>query len=70
MAKLTTIQMLLAITSQFGWQVHQMDIKSAFFSRNLSEEVYMEQPGGFVVQGEEKLVKALSGLKQGPMSLV
>jgi hypothetical protein len=69
-AKLITIRMLLALATQFGWKVHQMDIKSAFLNGDLQEEVYMEQPEGFAVEGKEKLVcklvKALYGLKQAP----
>jgi hypothetical protein len=36
----------------------------------MQEEVYMEQPKGFIVEGKQKLVcklvKALYGLKQAP----
>lgn len=47
-----------------------MDVKTAFFYGELDEEIYMEQPEGYVVQGQEhrvcKLVKSLYGLKQAP----
>ena len=47
-----------------------MDIKSAFLNDELNEEIYMEQPEGFIVLGQEKkvcrLVKSLYGLKQAP----
>jgi len=50
------------------WEIHQMDIKSAFLHGELEEEIYMEQPIGFVTAGKEHLVcrlqKALYGLKQ------
>lgn len=47
-----------------------MDVKSAFLNGDLQEEVYMTQPLGFKVVGQEqkvcRLVKALYGLKQAP----
>ena len=47
-----------------------MDVKSAFLHGELKENVYIEQPKGFVKKWEEgkvfKLKKALCGLKQAP----
>ena len=47
--------------------LHQMDIKTAFLNGNLKEEVFMKQPEGFVVKGQEHLVcklkKSIYGLK-------
>ena len=67
-ARLDTIRLLLAIAAQKGWKVIQLDVKSAFLNGVLQEEIYMEQPDGFVIQGEEDKVyllqKALYGLKQ------
>ncbi|KAD4385676.1 hypothetical protein E3N88_25845 [Mikania micrantha] len=52
------------------WRVHHLDVKSAFLNGDLNEEVYIKQPDGFVVQGNEKMVyklsKALYGLRQAP----
>jgi hypothetical protein len=47
-----------------------MDVKSTFSNGVIEEEVYIEQPQGFVIHGKEshvcKLKKALYGLKQAP----
>ena len=45
-----------------------MDVKIAFLNGDLSEEIYMKQPEGFVVDGQEhkvcQLKKSIYGLKQ------
>ncbi|KAH9672528.1 hypothetical protein KPL70_017763 [Citrus sinensis] len=52
------------------WKIFQMDAKSAFLNGFLEEEVYIEQPLGYVVKRHEnkvlRLKKALYGLKQAP----
>ena len=69
-ARLDTIRILLALAAQNGWTIHQMDVKFAFLNGYLEEEIFVEQPEGFVIQGEEEKVyllkKALYGLKQAP----
>ena len=68
MAKLDTIRMLLVVATQENWKVHQHDVKSTFLNDYLVEEIFIEQPEGFVVKGEEDKVyllkKALYDLKQ------
>src|SRR6266498_1641314 len=69
-ARLTTIRVLLSLVASHGLLVHQMDVKTAFLNGELEEEIYMDQPDGFVVNGHEgkvcKLLKSLYGLKQAP----
>ena len=55
-AKMNTVRLILPLATQMGWQLHQMDVKSAFLNGNIDEEIYMEQPQGFVQKGKEKLV--------------
>lgn len=69
-ARIASIRVLLALASINKLYVHQMDVKTAFLNGDLEEEVYMDQPEGFVLPGNEKkvcrLVKSLYGLKQAP----
>ncbi|RVW22259.1 Retrovirus-related Pol polyprotein from transposon TNT 1-94 [Vitis vinifera] len=62
--------LLLSMAAMCSWPLYQLDIKNAFLHGDLAEEVYMEQPPGFVAQGESGLVcrlrRSLYGLKQSP----
>ena len=51
-AKLTSIRLFISLAATHGWDLHQLDIKNAFLHEDLAKEVYMEQPLGFVAQGE------------------
>jgi hypothetical protein len=61
-----SIRLALAIATTKGWEVHQMDMKNAFLHDDLSEEIYMEQPQGFMHDSSlvGRLKKSLYGLKQ------
>lgn len=48
MDKHTTIRIVLLLAVQFNWPIHQLDINNAFLNGDLKEEVYMQQPQGFV----------------------
>ena len=67
-ARLDSLRLLLAIAAVFDWEVHHVDIKTAYLNGHLNEEIYMDQPRGFEIQWEEKkacqLLKAIYGLKQ------
>ena len=69
-ARLITIRVLLSLAASHGLLVHQMNVKMAFLNGELEEEIYMEQPDGFVVNGHEgkvcKLLKSLYSLIQAP----
>ncbi len=69
-AKMTTIKVIIAMAIVKIWSLHQMDVKNVFLHGDLQEEVYMEQPPGYVDQTHPNLVcrlkKALYGLKQAP----
>ena len=66
-AQHTSIRTIIVISSAMGWKLHQMDVTAAFLNGVIKEEVYIEQPDGFVVHGREshvcKLKKVLYGIK-------
>ncbi|GKE45242.1 zinc finger, CCHC-type containing protein, partial [Tanacetum coccineum] len=68
--RISTIRLLIAMASIHNLIIHQMDVKTAFLNGDLDEEVYMNQPQGFIMPGNEnkvcKLIKSLYGLKQAP----
>eukprot|EP00253_Pinus_taeda_P030618 PITA_30618 len=69
-ARLEAIRMFLTFSSFQQFKVSQMDVKLAFLNGDLEEEVYIEQPDGFILRNDPNLVcrlkKALYGLKQDP----
>ncbi|KAL8148288.1 hypothetical protein AgCh_005602 [Apium graveolens] len=69
-ARLEAIRIFLAYGAHKKFKVFQMDVKSAFFNGELEEEVYVEQPPGFVdpkfPNHVYRLDKTLYGLKQAP----
>eukprot|EP00253_Pinus_taeda_P022011 PITA_22011 len=66
---MNSICLVLSLATSFKWEVHQMDVKYTFLHGDLHEEIYMEQPTGFI-QTDSNLVcqlkKSLYGLKQAP----
>ena len=66
--KHSSIRILLALATQYDYELDQLDVKTAFLYGDLEEEINMTQLLGFKVAGKEKLVckpeKSLYGLKQ------
>ena len=69
-AKIRSIHLLLAIAAILDWEVHIIDVDSAFLNSDLppDQAVYLAQPPGHVAKGKEDyvwlLLKGLYGLKQ------
>ena len=64
----------MSLVSHFDFDLHQMDVKTAFLYGNLKEVVYMKQPKGFSSsEGEHlvcKLKKTIYELKQASPPMV
>ena len=67
-AKMDSIRLALTITTSKQWEVHHMDVKCDFLNGDLTEEIYMQKPKGFVSNPSFvcRLKKSLYGLKQAP----
>ena len=65
--------MLISLVAHHSWKIYQLDVKSAFLKGILEEEVSVEQPEGFMVEGEEdkvyRLKKSLIWAKVSSSSL-
>jgi hypothetical protein len=65
-----SIRSMVALGAQHKLKLQQMDVSTAFLHGELTEEVYMRQPEGFIEPGKEHLVcrlkRSIYGLKQAP----
>jgi hypothetical protein len=63
-----SIRAIMAIVAARDLEIVQLDVKTAFLYGTLTEEIYMQQPEGFVIPGREqevcRLIKSIYGLKQ------
>jgi hypothetical protein len=68
--KHSSIRTFLSLVAMHDYELEQLDVKTAFLHGDLEEDIYMDQPDGFIVPGKEnyvcKLNKSLYGLKQSP----
>ena len=66
----TSIRVLLALMAILNMELENLDVKTSFFHGRLEEDILMQQPEGFEVQGKKNLVSRLKrsyyGLKQSP----
>jgi len=71
MAKMAYVHLFITMAAFEQWPLYQLDVKNVFLNGDLQEEIYMEQPLGFVAQGEAsgmvyRFRKSLYNLKQSP----
>ncbi|GKD77924.1 zinc finger, CCHC-type containing protein [Tanacetum coccineum] len=55
-ARISTIRLLIAITSIHNLIINRMDMKTTFLNGDLDEEIYINQPQGFIMPGNENKV--------------
>ena len=56
-ARISFIRVLLVLASIYGLFVQQMDVKTVFLNGELDEEIYMEQPEGFILSIKKYFLK-------------
>ena len=66
-----TVRLMLALSSLEDWYIEALDVKTAFLYGKLDEEIYMHQPEGFKVKGQEhkvlRLLHAIYRLKHATL---
>ena len=69
-ARFEMVRTLLALAALEDWEIQALDVKQAFLYGKLDEEIYMEQPEGFIKDKTKvwRLRRALYGLKQASIS--
>jgi hypothetical protein len=67
-AKMPSVRVVLANGAQQDWEMHQVDVKSAYLNATLEDDISMIPPGGVLKPRQErkvcKLLKVIYGLKQ------
>ena len=67
-----TVRMMIVLGALKNWHISRLDVKTAFLYRELNEELYMEQPEGFKIPGQQNKVMHLKctiyGLKQAALA--
>ena len=58
-ARMESVRLLIALAAQESWKIHHMDVKSTFLNGEAEREVYVNQPPGFIKEGEEHKVLKL-----------
>ena len=51
-SKKYSFRIIMALMAHYDLELHQMDVKTVFLNGNLNEEVYMDQPIGFIEKGK------------------
>jgi hypothetical protein len=67
-SSMSTIRTVLTVAAQRDWEIHQVDIKSAYLNAEVKEDIYMRAPPGYLKDEDKgkvlKLLRSLYGLKQ------
>ena len=56
MVRFESVRSVIALAVHEKMKLHQMDVKTAFLKGELTKEVFIKQPDGFVKEGKDNLV--------------
>ncbi len=56
MAKMSSIQVILGLVATIDLNIEQMNVKTASLYGGVKEDIYMEQPKGFLMKGKDNYV--------------
>ena len=64
-ARLSSLRTVIAIAASEDWELHQMDVKSAYLNSPIDTAIYMRLPPGYTSKGKvARVKKGLYGLRQ------
>ena len=64
-ARLSSIRMTIALAASGNWELHQMDVKSAYLNSPIDTAIYMRLPPGYGSKGKvARVKKGIYGLRQ------
>ena len=64
-ARLSSIQAVIALAASENWELHQMDVKSAYLNSPIDTAIYMRLPPGYNRKGKvARVMKGIYGLRQ------
>ena len=55
-ARFETLHLIISLAALHDWELKALDVKMAFLYGELDEEIYMQQPEGYVVKGKETYI--------------
>mgnify|MGYP000739394056 CR=1 FL=1 len=58
---MTILRFFLGVVEDENLELIQLDVKKTFLHDDLKEEIYMEQPKGFVASGQEESIRPETG---------
>ncbi|GJT44197.1 zinc finger, CCHC-type containing protein [Tanacetum coccineum] len=68
-ARISIIRLLIALALIHNLIIHQMDVKTTFLYGELDEEIYMNQPQGFIMPGNENKVFSMKDIGEANVIL-